>query len=190
MVMRSKVLVAGALALSVVSLGGCATKKFVRNEVGVVNERVSTQETKLSGVEQTAKEALARAEAAGKLAEGKFNYSVVLSDDSTKFSANKAVLTPEALARLDALADKLKTENKNVYVEVQGHTSANEGGSKQAAYALGTKRAEVVRRYLNTKGVPLNRIGTISYGADAPMAPNSDAAGRSANRRAVLIVLS
>jgi peptidoglycan-associated lipoprotein len=73
MVMRSKVLVAGALALSVVSLGGCATKKFVRNEVGVVNERVSTQETKLSGVEQTAKEALARAEAAGKLAEGKFN---------------------------------------------------------------------------------------------------------------------
>lgn len=190
MMLRSKVVIAGALALSMVSLGGCATKKFVRQEVGVVNDRVSTQETKLSGVESTAKDALARADAAGKLAEGKFNYSMVLSDDSMKFGANKAVLSPEAMARLDAFADKLKSDNKNVYVEVQGHTSANEGGSKQGAYALGTKRAEVVRRYLNQKGVPLNRIGTISYGSDVPVATTNDAAGREANRRVVLIVLS
>jgi peptidoglycan-associated lipoprotein len=190
MIQRSKVLVAGAMVLGVMSLGGCATKKFVRQEVGVVNTRVDAQETKLSGVEKTAQDALARADAAGKLAEGKFNYSMVLSDDSMKFQPGKAALTPEASARLDAFADKLKSDNKNVYVEVQGHTSLNEGGSKQAAYDLGNKRAEIVRRYLNQKGVPLNRIGTISYGSDAPVAPNTDRAGREANRRVVLIVLS
>jgi outer membrane protein OmpA-like peptidoglycan-associated protein len=190
MIQRSKVLVAGAMMLGVMSLGGCATKKFVRQEVGVVSTRVDAQETKLSGVEKTAQDALARADAAGKLAEGKFNYSMVLSDDSMKFQPGKAALTPEASARLDAFADKLKSDNKNVYVEVQGHTSLTEGGSKQAAYDLGNKRAEIVRRYLNQKGVPLNRIGTISYGSDAPVAPNTDRAGREANRRVVLIVLS
>ena len=38
--------------------------------------------------------------------------------------------------------------------------------------------------------VALNRIGTISYGADAPAAPNDNRTGRQANRRVVLIVLT
>jgi len=186
----SKVLITGAMILSVASLGGCATKKFVRQEVGVVSARVGEHETRIGSVEKTAQDALARADAAGKLAEGKFVYSMVLSDDSMKFPPGQATLSPEAQSRLDAFSDKLKTDNKNVYVEVQGHTAGNEGGSKQTAYSLGAKRAEAVRRYLNQKGVPLNRIGTISYGADAPVAPNTDKAGREANRRVVLIVLS
>src|SRR5262245_1040479 len=133
MIQRSKVLVAGAMVLGVMSLGGCATKNFVRREVGVVSARLDAQETSLSGVETTGQDALARADAAGTLAEGKFNYSRVLSDDSMKFQPGKPALTPEAPARLDAFADKLKSANKSVYVEVQGHTSLNEGGSKQAA---------------------------------------------------------
>jgi peptidoglycan-associated lipoprotein len=47
-----------------------------------------------------------------------------------------------------------------------------------------------VRRYLNQHGVPLNRISTISYGPDSPVAPNTTRDGRKANRRVVLIVLS
>lgn len=191
----SKVLFAGAMVLGVVSLGGCATKSFVREEVAVVGSRVDTVgakvdtvETRVVAVEGTAKDALDRATAAGKLAEGKFLYSEVLSDDSMKFGLSKATLSPEAQARLDALAEKLKAENRNVYVEVQGHTDAT--GSKEANYRLGEQRAEAVRRYLNQHGVPLNRISTISYGPDAPAAPNSDRAGRQANRRVVLIVLA
>jgi outer membrane protein OmpA-like peptidoglycan-associated protein len=142
----------------------------------------------LAGLDQTTKEALQRADAAGKLAEGKFVYSMVLSDDSMKFPVSKAKLSPEAQARLDAFAEKLKTDNRNVYVEVQGHTDAT--GSKEANLRLGAERAEAVRRYLNQHGVPLNRMSTISYGADAPVAPNTNRAGRQANRRVVLIVLA
>ncbi len=47
-----------------------------------------------------------------------------------------------------------------------------------------------MRRYLNQHGVALNRIGTISYGPDAPVAENTDRQGRQANRRVVLIVLA
>ena len=190
-----KVLVAGAMLLGVASLGGCATKKYVNEQVSAVDTRVSDvstrvgqHDTQIATLDTNTKEALQRAEAAGKLAEGKFVYSEVLSDDSMKFGVSKATLSPEAQARLDAFVEKLKTDNRNVYVEVQGHTDAT--GSKDVNYRLGEQRAEVVRRYLNQHGVALNRIGTISYGADAPVAPNNNRAGRSANRRVVLIVLA
>jgi len=191
----SKAMITGAALLASVSLGGCATKKFVRSEVAVVGAktdavagRVDTAETRIVAVEGTAKDALDRATAAGKLAEGKFLYSEVLSDDSMKFGVAKAALSPETQSRLDAFAEKLKTDNRNVYVEVQGHTDAT--GPKDFNYKLGEERAEAVRRYLNQHGVPLNRISTISYGPDAPAATNKDRAGRQANRRVVLIVLS
>ena len=198
----AKVAIAGAMMLTVAGLGGCATKKFVNEQVGMVDSRVTDVSTKVSDVsarvsdhdgklaslDQTSRDALERATAAGKLAEGKFLYSEVLSDDSMKFGPSKATLSPEAQARLDAFVDKLKTDNRNVYVEVQGHTDNT--GAKEANYRLGEERAEAVRRYLNQHGVALNRISTISYGADAPAAPNTRRAGRQANRRVVLIVLA
>ena len=55
---------------------------------------------------------------------------------------------------------------------------------------LGADRAEAVRRYLNKQGVALNRMATISYGEDEPVAPNNTRDGRAANRRVVVVVLS
>lgn len=185
---RSKMLFVGAIALATTTLGGCATKSFVMEQTAAVGARVDASDTRVAAVEGTARDALDRATAAGKLAEGKFLYSEVLSDDSMKFQTAKADLSPEAQARLDAFVEKLKGDNRNVYVEVQGHTDAT--GAKDFNYRLGEQRAEAVRRYLNQHGVALNRIGTISYGPDAPVAPNSDRDGRAANRRVVLIVLA
>jgi outer membrane protein OmpA-like peptidoglycan-associated protein len=181
-------MIVGVMALGALSLGGCATKNFVKDQVAMVGARVDATDTHVAAVEGTARDALDRATAAGKLAEGKFLYSEVLSDDSMKFKVNHYELSPEAQARLDALADMLKAENKNVYVEIQGHTDAT--GAKDYNYKLGEERAEAVRRYLNQKGVALNRMGTISYGPDAPVAPNADREGRQQNRRVVLLVMS
>jgi outer membrane protein OmpA-like peptidoglycan-associated protein len=184
----SKTMLAAAAVIGVVSLGGCATKGYVKEKTALVGARVDTVETHVAAVEGTAKDALDRATAAGKLAEGKFVFSEVLSDDSMKFAVDKADLSPEAQARLDAFVERLKAENKNVYVEVQGHTDAT--GAKDYNYRLGEERAEAVRRYLNQKGVALNRMSAISYGPDAPVAPNDNRDGRQQNRRVVLIVLS
>jgi outer membrane protein OmpA-like peptidoglycan-associated protein len=191
----STVAMAGAAILAMAGLGGCATKDYVNKQVATVDThvsdvsaRVADHDTKLANLDQTTRDALERATAAGKLAEGKFLFSEVLSDDSMKFPVNKAQLSPEATARLDAFIEKLKGDNKNVYVEVQGHTDAK--GAKDYNYKLGEERAEAVRRYLNQHGVALNRIGTISYGPDAPVAPNTDKTGRAQNRRVVLIVLT
>lgn len=193
--LKSSAVMAAALAVGALSLGGCATKKFVAEQVGVVDTKlattqsqVSAQETRLGELDKTSREALDRATAAGKLAEGKFLYSMVLSDDSVKFPVDSAKLSDEAQTRLMAFAQKLTSENRNVYVEIQGHTDAT--GTKALNHRLGEERAEAVRLFMNKQGVALNRMATISYGDEAPVASNKDRAGRAQNRRVVVVVLS
>jgi peptidoglycan-associated lipoprotein len=184
-----------AIAVGAFSLGGCATKDYVNEHVAAVDakvvatqSRVDEHQTHLSQLDQTTKEALDRATAAGKLAEGKFLYSMVLSDDSVKFPVDSAKLSPEAQERLTAFAEKLKNDNRNVYLEIQGHTDAR--GSVSVNERLGEERAEAVRRFMNQHGVPLNRMATISYGKQDPVADNKTRAGRAQNRRVVMVVMS
>lgn len=185
---NSKALILSAVALGALSLGGCATKKYVNEQVGTVQTQVAAHDTRLGELDQTSREALERATAAGKLAEGKFVYAMVLSDDAVKFPVDKAALSPEAQARLTEFAERLKGENKNVYLEIQGHTDAT--GAPAYNEQLGEERAEAVRKYLNRQGVALNRMATISYGDEAPVAPNNTRDGRAQNRRVVVVVLS
>jgi peptidoglycan-associated lipoprotein len=188
---------AAVAAVMVVAVGmsGCATRKFVRENVAVVDQKVAANQSRidqhdahLADLDRTSREALDRAQAAGKLAEGKFLYSMVLSDDSVKFPVDGSRLSPEAQTRLMDFVEKLKADNKNVYLEIQGHTDAT--GTKPANARLGEARAEAVRLFMNRQGVPLNRMATISYGDESPVAPNSTRAGRAQNRRVVVIVMA
>ena len=83
---------------------------------------------------------------------------------------------------------KLKSENKNVYVEIQGHTDST--GGPAINQRLGEERADAVRLFMNRQGVALNRMSTISYGDESPVAPNTTKQGRAQNRRVVVIVLA
>ena len=198
--------VGGALLLGAFGLTGCASKHYVGEEVSKssaaaekhisqvesqveqTQTKVREHDQKITELDKTTRDALERAQAAGKLAEGKFVYSLVLSDDAVKFPTAKWALSKEAEAKLAEFADKLKAENKNVYLEIQGHTDST--GSSMVNYRLGEERAEAVRRYLNKAGIALNRMSTISYGEDEPVAPNKSKQGRSKNRRVVVIVLA
>ena len=184
-----------AIAVSAFSLGGCATKDYVNEHVATVDAKVQATQSQvdrheghLTQLDSATKEALDRATAAGKLAEGKFLYSMILSDDSVKFPVDSAKLSPEAIQRLTDFADKLKNDNRNVYLEIQGHTDSR--GSDAANQRLGEQRAEAVRLFMNQHGVPLNRMSTISYGKKDPVTDNKNRTNRAQNRRVVLIVMS
>ncbi len=199
-------LAGGALLLGTFGLTACASKKYVGEEVSkssaVTEKRINDVESqveatqtkvkqhdaKLTELDTATRQALERAQQAGKLAEGKFVYSLVLSDDAAKFPVNKHELSPEAQEALNAFAERLKGENKNVYLEIQGHTDAT--GSDSINLQLGEARAEAVRRYLNKQGVALNRMSTISYGSAEPVESNKTKEGRSKNRRVVVVVLA
>jgi outer membrane protein OmpA-like peptidoglycan-associated protein len=194
--------VACALILAVATTG-CATKKYVKQETGAVSTRVdevegqveqaqtrlNTHDQQIGEASRTAQEALQRAKEAGKLAEGKFLYETVLTDEKVKFGFDMSELSDEARAALDQFASQLKQENKSVYIEIQGHTDSV--GSDKYNEELGMLRAEAVRRYLNQQhGIPLHRINIISYGESSPVADNNSRQGRSQNRRVALVVLA
>jgi outer membrane protein OmpA-like peptidoglycan-associated protein len=192
--MQTRIL-AGAALLGVISLGGCATEDYVNKHVAVVQDQVTQSQTvqtqqgqHLDQLDQNTRDALARAEDAHKLAQGKFLYSMVLSDDSVKFPLDSSRLSSEAETRLTDFVTKLTGDNQNVYVEIQGHTDST--GNDAINMRLGEARAEAVRLFMNRKGVPLNRMATISYGDSSPVAPNNTRTGRAQNRRVVLIVMA
>ena len=193
--MPKTMMVGAAVAAGALWLSGCATPDYVNKHVAVVQGEVTdvqsqqqSQQAHLAQLDQGTRDAMERAEAAGKLAEGKFLYAMVLSDDSVKFPVDGSQLSPEAETRLQDLASKLKAENKNVYLEIQGHTDTT--GTKPLNMRLGEERAEAVRLYMNQQGVPLNRMATISYGDTSPVAPNNTREGRAQNRRVVVIVMA
>src|ERR1700679_516725 len=129
--LKSTIFAATAITASALALSGCATKDYVNQHVAAVDAKtqatqsqVDQQQSHLTQLDQSTQDALNRATAAGKLAEGKFLYSMVLSDDSVKFPANSSKLSPEADQRLTEFAGKLKSDNRNVYLEIQGHTDS------------------------------------------------------------------
>lgn len=207
--MTSKTAIRGTflgLAAMLAILPGCATKQYVSAEVeksSVKSEkritdvesqveqtqtRVNDHEQRITALDKSTRDAIARATEAGKLAQGKFNYSVVLSDDKAHFPVNGHDLSKEAEEQLDEFVERLKTDNKNVFIEIQGHTDST--GSSDYNMRLGQERADAVRLYLNQKGVALNRLSTISYGETQPVDSNKSKDGRSKNRRVVIVVLS
>lgn len=196
----------GALLLGIFGVSGCASKQYVSDEVSKssatsekrINEvetqveatqtKVKDHDSRIAELDKTTREALERAQAAGKLAEGKFVYSLVLSDDAVKFPVNKTELSQDAEDKLKDFSERLKSENKNVYLEIQGHTDST--GAKDYNVKLGEARAEAVRRFLNKQGIALNRMSTISYGQDEPVDSNKTKDGRAKNRRVVVVVLA
>jgi peptidoglycan-associated lipoprotein len=194
------------LLLGIAFLPACASKSYVGEEVSkssAKNEKhiadVETQveqtqsqvrqhDKRIQELDKSTKDALSRAQEAGKLAAGKFNYAIVLSDEKAHFPVNGHKLSEEATQQLDEFVERLKGDDKNVFIEIQGHTDSS--GSPEYNMRLGQDRADAVRLYLNQKGVALNRMSTISYGETVPVESNKKKAGRAKNRRVVIIVLS
>jgi outer membrane protein OmpA-like peptidoglycan-associated protein len=99
------------------------------------------------------------------------------------FETAKATLKPESQAILDKVAESLNN-NPEVNVEVGGHTDNR--GTRAANLRLSQARAFAVRQYLIEKGVAASRITAQGYGPDKPVADNTTATGRAANRRVEL----
>jgi outer membrane protein OmpA-like peptidoglycan-associated protein len=168
-------------------LSACATEEYVNEHIKVVSDRVDALNTKVDGVSSRVEavntalggridqvEGQVRANSqkidavAASKADAKFNYNT-LSTQSVYFDTAKWKLKDEAKSALSAVADKLKADNKDVYVDVVGH--ADPRGSANANMALAQKRANEVWRYLADQGVPLNRIHAVSMGEEKAANP-------------------
>lgn len=187
-------------------LAACATSKSVDEKIAAsqatTNQRIESvssqvedlqqkqQQTdvKLEQLSQSAQEALKRAQEAGVLAKGKVVFEQSFSEDRIKFKLDSYELDDAAKAALDEFGGRVTALTDQYFIEIQGHT--DDTGGERYNEELGQDRADAVRRYLSRQHkLPLARMSTISYGDTLPLESNKTKAGRSANRRVVLVVL-
>ena len=107
--------------------------------------------------------------------------------DTIYFDTDKFDIDAEDQAALRQQAQYLQ-QFANVRATVEGH--ADERGTREYNLALGERRANAAKNYLVSLGVASDRVTTVSYGKERPVALGSNEAAWAQNRRAVTIVLN
>ena len=105
--------------------------------------------------------------------------------DRVFFAIDQSSLSPEGMDLLNSQATWLMT-NGDYEIIVEGH--ADEQGTRDYNVALGARRANSVKEYLNSQGVAASRIQTVSYGKERPIEICSKESCYSVNRRAVTVL--
>ncbi len=96
------------------------------------------------------------------------------------FDFDKSVLKPEGKAKLEDLVSKLQGTDLEVIVAT-GHTDAT--GTDAYNMKLSMRRANAVKAFLVSKGIPESRVFTEGKGERQPVADNKSRQGRAQNRR-------
>jgi len=128
----------------------------------------------------------AQASANGMATPGSQQDFVVNVGDRVFFETDSSELSPQARATLDKQAQWLNNYAQYSQFTIEGH--ADERGTREYNIALGARRAQTVRDYLISRGVAANRMRTISYGKERPVALCDDISCWSQNRRAVTVL--
>jgi outer membrane protein OmpA-like peptidoglycan-associated protein len=103
------------------------------------------------------------------------------------FEVGKAEFKPgESASYLDRVATLLTTKTGNK-VEVEGHTDST--GSASANQKLSDLRAESTLKALLERGVPADRLSSVGYSFNRPVASNATDDGKKLNRRVELVIL-
>ena len=110
---------------------------------------------------------------------------VVNVGDRVFFETDSTDLTPQAISTLEKQAQWLRAYPQYAFL-IEGH--ADERGTREYNIALGARRAQSVRDFLASRGVQMQRMRTISYGKERPVAVCNDISCWSQNRRAVTVL--
>ncbi|QPC85784.1 peptidoglycan-associated lipoprotein Pal [Mesorhizobium sp. NBSH29] len=105
--------------------------------------------------------------------------------DRIFFDTDSTSIRADAQSTLSKQAQWLN-QYGNYKITVEGH--ADERGTREYNLALGARRAAATRDYLVSRGVAGNRLKTITYGKERPVAVCDDISCWSQNRRAVTVL--
>ncbi len=105
--------------------------------------------------------------------------------ENIHFKFDSYLLSDKARQILVGKAEYLRT-NPDIKVTVEGH--CDDRGTSVYNIALGDRRAESVRKFLVNLGIDTNRLDTVSYGEERPIAVGHDEASWAKNRRAQFVI--
>jgi peptidoglycan-associated lipoprotein len=180
-------------AFSAMFLISCCAKKQVvkeemqvapKEEVAKVEEPAVEEEKAVEAAEETKIESLGEIDEAKALKE---RSSAKFEAESVYFDFDKSFIRPEYRPTLEAKADFLKAY-QNVKIKIEGN--CDERGTNEYNLALGDSRAKSAEAFLVSLGISSDRIETISYGEERPLALGHNEESWSQNRRDDFIIMS
>jgi len=121
------------------------------------------------------------------IATGDSDSGKAMGLQTVHFPYDSFVIDQEAKRILKANADILK-DKSSTKIQVEGH--CDQRGGIQYNIALGEKRANIVKKYLEDLGIAGDRITTISFGKERPLDPSTSESAYSQNRRANFVITS
>jgi peptidoglycan-associated lipoprotein len=123
--------------------------------------------------------------AGGAATPGSAQDFVVNVGDRVFFETDSTDLTTTATATLDKQSAWLARYPRYTFL-IEGH--ADERGTREYNFSLSARRAQTVKDYLASRGVPASRMRTVSYGKERPVAVCNDISCWSQNRRSVTVL--
>jgi outer membrane protein OmpA-like peptidoglycan-associated protein len=97
-----------------------------------------------------------------------------------QFETGSAKIKPASFSEIDQIV-AIMNQYTFTKFDIEGHTDNT--GKAETNKTLSQQRADAVRDYIAGKGISTDRLQSIGYGPDRPLAPNTTAAGRASNRR-------
>ena len=131
-------------------------------------------------VKETPKEDTSAADAEAARLEAIRKAKAEMESENIRFDYDRADLDSGDQATLTKKADWLKA-NGEYKLKIEGH--CDERGSTEYNMALGARRAEAAAKFISAAGVAADRLTTVSYGEEKPVATGSDEAAWEQNRR-------
>jgi outer membrane protein OmpA-like peptidoglycan-associated protein len=110
---------------------------------------------------------------------------LIVNMNDVLFDTGKATLKPGARVKLAKVAG-IVMAYPDLKLQVEGFTDST--GSEDFNQQLSERRANTVRDFLSSQGVPAATITSQGFGESEPIATNDSAAGRQLNRRVELVV--
>jgi outer membrane protein OmpA-like peptidoglycan-associated protein len=143
----------------------------------VIGKKMDKQKTELEKIEGAKVESVTDA--------NNLQAIKVTFDSGILFATGKSDLNASSKAALNKFANSLK-ETPETDVTIYGHTDNT--GSKEVNVQLSKNRAAAVASFLNSNGIPTDRMTTEGKAFDEPVADNATAEGRAKNRRVEIYI--
>ncbi len=166
--MKKSLILALMLFLIALGLAGCGGGEAAKPEAKPAPEQGPGNAAQPSGADQKSLQGQALEDKAKSL-----QKRIYFAFDSSAIDADNRAIIEANAAYLSA--------NPQAKVTLEGH--CDERGTREYNLALGERRAQAVERMLRVLGVAGNRVSTVSYGEEKPVAMGHDESAWRQNRR-------
>jgi outer membrane protein OmpA-like peptidoglycan-associated protein len=156
-------------------------------ELSQARERLESEKNARKMAEQRARDALNNLAtvAANVAVKNDTRGTVITIPGSVLFASGKSEVLPGAQSKLDQVAEALRDQAER-HIEINGYTDSV--GSQAKNQQLSKERADHVRDYLVSKGLPAENVTATGFGPADPIADNGTNPGRAMNRRVEIVV--